>query len=142
MATLPEVVGFDTDIVVASQPSKTWIIDRNTMQVSCMDKGLEAVRQAVEIALNVERYRWTIYSANYGSELDGLVGEDEAYIIAEIPRLIEGALSPDSRVVSVELDRDHHRFIQQCVGKLLRSEECGVRSENTPTTDISPSSFP
>ena len=60
-----------------------------------------------------------------------------------------------SRVVSVELDRDHHRFIQQCVGKLLRSEECGVRSEecgvrseecgvrseNTPTTDISPSSF-
>ena len=28
-----------------------------------------------------------------------------------------------SRVVSVELDRDHHRFIQQCVGKLLRSED-------------------
>ena len=27
-----------------------------------------------------------------------------------------------SRVVSVELDRDHHRFIQQCVGKLLGSE--------------------
>jgi len=102
MATLPEVVGFDTDIVIASQPSKTWIIDRNTMQVSSMDKGLEAVRQAVEIALNVERYRWTIYSTNYGSELDGLVGEDEAYIIAEIPRLVEGALSPDSRVVSVD----------------------------------------
>lgn len=102
MATLPEVIGFDTDIVVASQPSKTWIIDRNTMQVSCMDKGLEAVRQAVEIALNVERYKWTIYSANYGSELNDLVGEDEAYIIAEIPRLVEGALSTDSRVVSVD----------------------------------------
>ena len=102
MATLPEVIGFDTDIVVASQPSKTWIIDRNTMQVSCMDKGLEAVRQAVEIALNVERYKWTIYSTNYGSELNDLVGEDEAYIIAEIPRLVEGALSPDSRVVGVD----------------------------------------
>ena len=102
MATLPEVVGFDTDIVVASQPSKTWIIDRNTMQVSCMDSGLEAVRQAVEIALNVERYRWTIYSTNFGSELNDLVGEDEAYIIAEIPRLVEGALSTDSRVVSVD----------------------------------------
>lgn len=102
MATLPEVIGFDTDIVVASQPSKTWIIDRNTMQVSCMDKGLEAVRQAVEIALNVERYKWTIYSTNFGSELNDLVGEDEAYIIAEIPRLVEGALSPDNRVVSVD----------------------------------------
>lgn len=102
MATLPEVVGFDTDIVVASQPSKTWIIDRNTMQVSRMDKGLEAVRQAVEIALNVERYKWTIYSTNFGSELNDLVGEDEAYIIAEIPRLVEGALSTDNRVVSVD----------------------------------------
>ena len=102
MATLPEVIGFDTDIVVASQPSKTWIIDRNTMQVSCMDKGLEAMRQAVEIALNVERYKWTIYSTNFGSELNDLVGEDEAYIIAEIPRLVEGALSPDNRVVSVD----------------------------------------
>ena len=102
MATLPDVIGFDTDIVVASQPSKTWIIDRNTMQVSCMDKGLEAVRQAVEIALNVERYKWTIYSTNYGSELNDLVGEDEAYIIAEIPRLVEGALSPDNRVVGVD----------------------------------------
>ena len=102
MATLPEIIGFDTEIQIASQPSKTWIIDRNTLQVSCMDEGLEAVRQAVEIALCVERFRWQIYDSNFGSELDGLVGEDEAYIIAELPRLIEDALSPDSRVVSVE----------------------------------------
>lgn len=102
MATLPEVIGFDTDIVIASQPSKTWIIDRNTMQVACMDDGLEAVRQAVEIALDVERFRWTIYSANFGSELDELVGQDEALITAEIPRLVEGALSQDDRVVQVE----------------------------------------
>lgn len=102
MATLPEVIGFDTDIVIASQPSKTWIIDRNTMQVACMDEGLEAVRQAVEIALDVERFRWTIYSANFGSELDDLVGQDEALITAEIPRLVEGALSQDDRVVQVE----------------------------------------
>ena len=102
MATLPEVIGFDTDIVIASQPSKTWIIDRNTMQVACMDEGLEAVRQAVEIALDVKRFRWTIYSANFGSELDELVGQDEALITAEIPRLVEGALSQDDRVVQVE----------------------------------------
>lgn len=106
MATLPEVIGFDTDIVIASQPSKTWIIDRSTMQVACMDDGLEAVRQAVEIALDVERFRWTIYSANFGSELDELIGQDEALITAEIPRLVEGALSQDDRVVQV----DGYRF--------------------------------
>ena len=102
MATLPNVVGFATDINVASQPSKTWIIDRDTMQVACMADGLEAVRQAVEIALDVERFRWTIYSANFGSELDELVGQDEALITAEIPRLVKGALSQDDRIVQVD----------------------------------------
>lgn len=101
MATLPDI-GFSTDIVITAQPSKTWIIDRDAMQVSRMDEGLEAVRQSVEIALNVERYKWTIYDANFGSELDGLVGEDEAYIIAELPRMVEDALSPDSRVIAVD----------------------------------------
>jgi len=101
MATLPDI-GFATDIVITAQPSKTWIIDRDAMQVSRMDEGLESVRQAVEIALNVERYKWTIYDANFGSELDGLAGEDEAYIIAELPRMVEDALSPDSRVIAVD----------------------------------------
>lgn len=102
MATLPEVAGFDTDIVIAAQPSKTWIIDRNTMQVAYMDEGLEAVRQAVEIALNVERFQWQIYNTNFGAELSELVGDDEAYIEAELPRMVEDALSPDNRVVSVD----------------------------------------
>ena len=101
MATLPDI-GFSTDIVITAQPSKTWIIDRDAMQVSRMDEGLEAVRQSVEIALSVERYRWTIYDANFGSELDGLAGEDEAYITAELPRMVEDALSPDSRVIAVD----------------------------------------
>ena len=40
-------------------------------------------------------------------------------------------------VVSIELDRDHHRFIQQCVGKLLGSEECETSSKVTlPSTII------
>lgn len=101
MATLPDI-GFSTDIIVTAQPSRTWIIDRDTLQVAYMDSGLESVRQAVEIALNVERYKWTIYSANFGSELNGLAGEDEAYITAELPRMVEDALSPDSRIVAVD----------------------------------------
>ena len=31
-----------------------------------------------------------------------------------------------SQVVSVELDRDHHRFIQECLKKLLSPEDCSV----------------
>ena len=60
MATLPESAGFGTELVLASQPSLTWLIDKEQNQVSRMDEGLEAVRQAVEIALSVERFRWQI----------------------------------------------------------------------------------
>ena len=75
MATLPESAGFGTELVLASQPSLTWLIDKEQNQVSRMDEGLEAVRQAVEIALSVERFRWQIYSTNFGAELDDLIGK-------------------------------------------------------------------
>ena len=102
MATLPESAGFGTELVLASQPSLTWLIDKEQNQVSRMDEGLEAVRQAVEIALSVERFRWQIYSTNFGAELDDLIGVDEAYIVSELPRLIEEALSTDDRIRAVD----------------------------------------
>ena len=97
--TLPDIIGFDTDIQLTSRPSRTWIIDRNTMQVGYMDEGLEAVRQAVEIALNVERFQWQIYNTNFGNELEELVGDDADYIQSELPRMVDDALSVDDRVI-------------------------------------------
>ena len=97
--TLPNIIGFDTDIQLTSRPSRTWIIDRNTMQVGYMDEGLEAVRQAVEIALNVERFQWQIYNTNFGNELEELVGDDADYIQSELPRMVDDALSVDDRVI-------------------------------------------
>ena len=98
-STLPDIIGFDTDIQLTSRPSRTWIIDRNTMQVGFMDEGLEAVRQAVEIALNVERFQWQIYNTNFGNELEELVGDDADYIQSELPRMVDDALSVDDRVI-------------------------------------------
>lgn len=97
--TLPDIIGFDTDIQLTSRPSRTWIIDRKTMQVGYMDEGLEAVRQAVEIALNVDRFRWQIYNTNFGNELNDLIGDDADYIMSEFPRMVDDALSVDARVI-------------------------------------------
>lgn len=97
--TLPDIIGFDTDIQITSRPSRTWIIDRDTMQVGYMDEGLESVRQAVEIALNVERFRWQIYNTNFGNELNELIGDDADYIQSEFPRMVDDALSVDDRVI-------------------------------------------
>ena len=97
--TLPDIIGFDTDIQLTSRPSRTWIIDRQTMQVGYMDEGLESVRQAVEIALNVERFRWQIYNTNFGNELNDLIGDDADYIKSEFQRMVDDALSVDDRVI-------------------------------------------
>lgn len=101
MATLPENVGFATEIEYVSQPSRTWLINRQTMRVQAMDEGLEAVRQAVEIYLNTDRFRWQIYTPRIGTELDSLIGDDADFIQSELPRMITEALEVDDRVLEV-----------------------------------------
>ena len=102
MATLPENVGFATEIEYVSQPSLTWLINRQMMRVQTQTDGLEAVRQAVEIYLNTERFRWQIYTARIGTELDTLIGEDSELVESEIPRMVTDALMIDDRVLAVE----------------------------------------
>ena len=67
-----------------------------------MDEGLEAMRQAVEILLNTERFRWQIYSSDFGVELENLIGEEYDYVVSDMPRRIEEAFSVDNRILSVD----------------------------------------
>ena len=96
MDALPEV-GMGDEIEIVSEPTKTWIIDKDSGRIAGIDEGIKAMVQAVDIILNTQRYKWQIYSANFGTELEDLPGNDRAYIEAEIPRRIEDALSVDDR---------------------------------------------
>lgn len=102
MAALPEGVGLNVSMRYVDRPTNTFIIDWGTNQISGMDDGLAAMRQAVEIILANERFRWQIYSSNFGTELEDLIGEEYAYIVSEIPRRIRDAFSVDSRILSAE----------------------------------------
>lgn len=64
--------------------------------------GLEALKQTVETILSVERYKFPIYSWNYGIELDSLIGKSYNYVITEIRRRIEEALEMDDRIETVD----------------------------------------
>lgn len=114
MATLPEV-GYEDDIEIVGEPSKTWIIDRNTNQVKGIGDGLPAMRQLVDILLNTERYYWQIYTDNFGVETEDLPGNDRAFIEAELPRRIEDAMSVDERIEGVK----NFVFTQTEPGSLL-----------------------
>lgn len=77
------------------------MIDWSSRQINGMGSGLAAMRQAVDIILNTERFRWQIYSPNFGVELEELIGEEYDYVTSVIARRVEDAFSTDSRVLSV-----------------------------------------
>ena len=81
MTTLPDGVGLDASLKHTEQPTNTFLIDWSSRQISGMDEGLGAMRQAVEIILQNERFRWQIYDSNFGTELEDLVGEEYDYIV-------------------------------------------------------------
>ena len=102
MATLPtggpDLTG---GVVYQQQPGLTWKIDQNNRRISGTTDDLEAVRQAVEVILHIQRFRWQIYSPYTGVQFDGLIGEDPGYVAAELKRRITEALRMDDRVRSI-----------------------------------------
>lgn len=99
MAVLPESnINLSNGVEFVQQPSLTWYINKSTNRIQGNTDGLEAVRQAVEIILNVERFRWQIYSPNSGMQWEGLIGQDPGYVASELQRRITDALSVDDRV--------------------------------------------
>ncbi len=100
MAVLPEAgaSSITSGVTFTQQPSLTWYIDKDANRIQGTADGLVAVRQAVEIILNVERFRWQIYSPNTGMQWYGLIGQDPGYVAAEIQRRMLDALTMDDRI--------------------------------------------
>lgn len=88
-----------TELVPA--PSRTWKLDLERGRVTGMIDGLEAVRQAVFLILQTERFRHLIYSSDYGMEWNGLIGAAPALVRAELTRRITEALLQDDRIEDV-----------------------------------------
>lgn len=104
MATLP-TTGDDLDLVsftVETQPSDTYKLDIEHDRVRGMTDGQEAVRQAIYLILNVERYAYPVYPRSYGSELTDLIGKPKDYAMSEIKRRITEALLQDDRITAVD----------------------------------------
>lgn len=99
MPTLPTAsIDLSTGVSFVSQPSRTWYINKETGRIQGECDGWQSVRQAVEIILNVERFRWQIYSPYSGMQWEGLIGQDPGYVASELQRRITDALLMDDRV--------------------------------------------
>ena len=89
------------NLEVETQPSKNYKMHIQDNIISGTCDGLEAMKQVIYKILNTERYRYPIYSWNYGVELSDLVGETVSYVCAEAERRITEALTQDDRIDEV-----------------------------------------
>lgn len=103
MAVLPtDNLDLSGAVRYEDQPGRTWKIDREKGRIVGECDNWEAARQAVEIILWTERFRWQIYSPYSGVQYDGLIGLDPGYVAAELKRRVRAALMMDSRVTGIE----------------------------------------
>ena len=84
------------------EPSLTLGLDFERGRILGEIDGLAAVRQAAKLALETPRHQYPIFSAEYGSEAETLLGQHKDLIRGELERLIAEALTQDSRIEGVE----------------------------------------
>ena len=102
MAVLPvSPLPLTGSVEIVRQPSLSWYINKDTNRIEGTVDGLAAVRQAVEIILNTQRFRWQIYQPYSGMDWEGLIGQDAGYVGAELQRRLIDALTVDDRVTGI-----------------------------------------
>ncbi|MEW9093935.1 MAG: DUF2634 domain-containing protein [Clostridiaceae bacterium] len=104
VSILPQgaTIGNDLEVEEIIEPTKTYKIDFEKAKVIGVCDDVEALKQAIQLILNTERYEHLIYSWNYGSELKDLTGKDRDITESEIKRRISEALIQDERINNVD----------------------------------------
>jgi len=99
---LPDTSDALQDFEVVEQPSLTFKLNWEKNRINGMTDGLEAVKQAIYLILNIERYQYLIYNWNYGVELQDLIGKEKSYVLPELEKRITDALIQDSRITGIK----------------------------------------
>lgn len=82
-------------------PTRTYRLHLAADKIAGYTDGAEAMKQAIYLIIGTERYRYVIYSWQYGIELEDLFGMPMSYCIPEVERRITEALSADDRILRV-----------------------------------------
>ncbi|WP_010495090.1 DUF2634 domain-containing protein [Paenibacillus elgii] len=103
LSPLQSVESRATKVTHVPAPSKTYALDFETGEISGLIDGPDAIRQFIRKAIATARFRFLIYDAQYGCELEDLIGQDVPMPLlqAEIPRVIREALIYDDRIADV-----------------------------------------
>lgn len=90
------------EVDVITVPSKDFRMETGGEHITGICEELEELRQTIFCILNTERYRYPVYSWNYGIDLMDLYGKPTDYVMSELKRRITEALKQDDRIRAVE----------------------------------------
>lgn len=113
---LPEIKTLTEEITTIEYPTNTYHIEHiegGEDRIVGYTDDLEAVKQAIYLILNIERYDYPIYSWDYGIELKDLFGKPIPYVMAELPDRVKEALTMDNRITDVvdfEFERNKNKL--------------------------------
>ena len=107
---LPEYEELDEDLeeedveteTDEEETSTTWMLNEMTKTIGALsDDRKECVRQSAECMLRTEQGEYEMYSIDYGSRLNEMIGDTKPHVYAEIEYAIKECLSFDERIDSV-----------------------------------------
>lgn len=102
MATVPDSgITLNDNITVFEQPSKTWNLDFDRGRITGEVDSLDAIKQASYLILRSQRFEHDVYSFDYGSQFDHVIGRDRVYVESEIRRVVRESLTQDDRINDV-----------------------------------------
>lgn len=91
-----------TDLVIQEQAFESRTYQLSDTRIEGFVVELEALKQAIYKVLSTEKYEYPIYSFDYGIAWKELIGEEAAYVRAEMKRMIEEALQQDDRILEID----------------------------------------
>lgn len=92
----------EVDIKNNRMPSKTFYIDFESKKILGIIDDKKAIEQSILLALSTSRFKYLIFSWNYGEEINHLIGKPKDLVRVEIPRLLHECLLVDDRISSIE----------------------------------------
>lgn len=95
--------GLAQDFEIIEQPTHTYRLRFDGLPAAGRLNGVEAMEQAVFLALHTERFQHAIFTWDYGAELHQFAGDNmDAYLQARLQTAIEQALLVDDRILRVD----------------------------------------
>lgn len=131
MSLFPTYIEEDQELesyIEETQTPREYEIDFDTEKLTGkIVEGLEAIKVWIWLAMRTARYRYYIYSWDYGNEIEDLIGTGytDEYIQSEVERIIEDTLLINENILSVtdiEVTRENDKISANFTANTLYGE--------------------